>query len=424
MAKKQMITLLGAILFSSSLFSQTQSPAGQKKLSLPQAIQIALAKNQRAKANALRLEASKDQITASQLSAYAPSVHIGTSQDLQNSSNKSASASISVLLFDSFVREYRLQAQRCEYDKQEARINSTDALIPNTNGKVASSIAGTFIGLSASKSDLAFYENMLHAMEIIQKQAKSEKNINDIASRILTYTQAIQRIRSQYLIASRDYKFITTEDVPTNLENLQETIDSIDVPDDAQAAFEIALKKSPDIKMAELALKCDRLRAKAEKADAYGVKVSVSAGRSTDFNGHQNNSANINISKSFDFGTSSRLSATGKNLEAAENDFDGAKADIEKNLQNNYQALRDSEKLNASYNQILKQYEDKIRLAITNINKLGDAKIEILLSDLSTYSSMKMQNDMAIQSVIGLRISIQRDIGILFDSLAKRGLLN
>ncbi len=35
-----------------------------------------------------------------------------------------------------------------------------------------------------------------------------------------------------------------------------------------------------------------------------------------------------------------------------------------------------------------------------------------------------MQNDMAIQSIIGLRISIQRDIGILFDSLAKRGLMN
>lgn len=421
MTKKKIVLALSSLLFSMPVWAQTQS---SKKLSLPQAIQIALAKNQRAKANALRLEASKDQITASQLSAYTPSVQLGTSKDLQSSMNKSASISIGMLVFDSFAREYRLQAQRCEYDKQEARINSTDALSPNTNGKVASAIAGTFISLSATTSDLLLYQNMLKALQIIQAQAKSEKNKNDIAGRILNYTQAIQRIQSQYSISARDYQFITTEEVPTNFENLQETIESIDVPKDAQEAFAIALKKSPDIKMAELALKCDRLRSKAEKADAYGVKVSVSAGRSTDFNGHQNNSAHIIISKSFDFGMSSRLSSTSKNIEAAENDFDGTKADIENNLQNNYQSLRDSEKLNVSYNQILKQYEDKISSSISNITKLSEDKIEILLSDISTYNGMKMQNDMAIQSIIGLRISIQRDIGILFDSLAKRAAIN
>lgn len=385
------------------------------KMKLPQAIQTALDKNPKTQANEMRLKAEFERLNTQKQAAFLPRFGMQAMQDINDSSKKSGNINLNWNIFNSFSDYYRLQAQECNYKKQEAQYNSTDTFIKNTSGQIAGLVANYFLNLVNSRTELVTLANTMQFLEVLGKAGASTEQLIQIENMKNSYQVRIDQVNSNLAIAEQNYKYIVTEPAPEALENLEETIQSIKVPVNSDEAYEIGLEKSPEILTAKLGLLCLQLGHKATQALQRGVRVDVSAGTTSNFQGQRTNTGYIVISKSFGADTFTAGKSELHQIEAARLDLDGSIDDLKNNLFVNYKQLEGRTKAAQSYENNFKRIEKQIQDLLKN-GRASKEQIDLLLNLIGAYHGNWMNMSMTKQEIINLKFSIQRNIGILFET--------
>lgn len=385
------------------------------KLSLPEALQTALDKNPKTQANEMRLKAEFERLTTTKQTAYLPRLNVSVGQSLNDPTSKSGLVGINWNLFNSFSDYYRIKAQECNYKKQEAQYNSTDAFIKNTSGQIAGLVASYFINLTMNRSELLILNNVMTlidkslSLDITPEQQIQLENMRN------SYQVRIDSVQSNVTIAERNYQYIVTETAPDHIESLDETIQSIIIPVSSSEAYQIGLEKSPEILTVRLGLQCLRLSHKSTKAAQRGVRVDLTASRNTNFNDRQSNSVFITVSKSIGADTITGTQSEATQIEAAQLDMDGAVADLENNLFVNYKQLDGKLKSAASFEKNLNRISKQIQDLIEN-HSGNEREVDLLINLIGAYHGNWMNASSAKQEIINLKFSIQRNIGTLFES--------
>ncbi len=414
--------LLSVFLFGLSAVAQNANQNAiqstiQNKVSLQDAIQYALKNNPRTQANALRLQSAFEQLQAYKQSKFLPTASVGYSQNLQNPSEKSAKATINMNLFNGFADYYGIQAQECNYKLRESNLKSTNSQMQNTSGQIVGLVANNYINLVEIRQNQSFDKMTLEKLNQILPQAKNDEQKNSLENYISGTTISIQESVSDLQIAEANYKYVVNAEAPLMTDTFSEIMTKIEIPQNANQAFDISLEKSPEILSAKLSLECSQLSRKAERAGLYSARVDVSASRSTDFNGTNNGStsANLNITIPFDLGRMNSFKAGEKNMTATQLDLDDTIAEIKNSLNNNYIRLQSSQDVANTYEINYKNTELKINNYMSNLKTLNKDDINILISLLRTQQDQFYQLNSKQQTVINLKYGIQRNIGTLFD---------
>lgn len=392
-----------------------EAPSSQK-VSLPEAIQTALNKNPKTQANEMRLKSEFERLKTQKQATYLPRISVQATQGLNtvSSSSNSVSAGINWNLFNGFSDYYRLQAQECNYKRLEAQYNSTDAFIKNTSGQIAGLVSTYFINLTIYRGELITLANTLQFLDVLSgfeptsvQQIQIENLKNSLVARK-------SQVESNSAIAERNYQYVVTEPAPITVENLEETIQSIIIPNSSDEAFRIGLDKSPDVLAAQLGLKCLELDHQSSSAERRGVRVDLSLNTTKAFQDRRVNTGYITISKSIgvdDF-TASKSELT--KIEASRLDLDGTIDDLKNNLFVNYKELEGSTNLAQSYEKSFKQVEMQIQ-DILNTGHPTEKQIDLLISLIGSYHGYWMNTAYTKQEIINLKFSIQRNIGTLFE---------
>ena len=394
--------------------------ANTEKTSLPHAIQTALDKNPKTQANEMRLKAEFERITTQKQAAFLPRFGVQAMQDINDSSKKSAAVNLNWNIFNSFSDYYRLQAQECNYKKQEAQYNSTDAFIKNTSGQIAGLVANYFLNLANSRSELITLANTMLFLDALGKAGASAEQQIQIENMKNSYQVRIDQVSSNLAIAEQNYKYIVTEQAPETVENLDETIQSIQVPVNSEEAYQIGLDKSPEILTAKLGLQCLQLGHKATQASQRGVRVDVTAGTTTNFQDKRTNTAYIIVSKNFGVDTFTSGKSELSQIDAARLDLDGSIDDLKNNLFVNYKQLEGRTKAAQSYEKNFKRIEKQIQDVLEH-GRASKEQIDLLVNLIGAYHGNWMNMSMAKQEIINLKFSIQRNIGTLFETTKNNG---
>ncbi len=403
--------ILPALFLSLNAFSQTRT-------SLQDAIQFALKNNPRTQANALRLQAAFEKLQAYKQSVYLPTASVSYSQDLQNQSQKSARATINMNLFNGFADYYSIQAQECNYKLREASYKSTNTMMQNTSGQIVGLVANHYINLVDIRQNQLFDQMTLQKLTQILPYTKNEEQKNSIESYISSTKISLQESASDLQIAEANYKYIVNAEVPAETDSFSEVIDKIEIPLNAEKAFQISLEKSPEILSAKLSLECHQLSRKADRASLYSARVDISASKSTDFNGQNTGatSAMLNVTIPFDLGRINSYKADEKNITATQLDLDDTIAEIKNDLNSNYIRLKSSYDVALAYEENYRLNDQKINAYLTNLKNLKLEEINILNNLMRTQQGQFQMLNMKKQQVISLKYGIQRNIGTLFET--------
>ncbi len=404
------------VLFNSVCFSQS-------KVSLQDAIQLALQNNPRTKANAMRIEAALEQTKAFKQSALLPSVSSLYSQDLNKSysqdldvrRNKLASLSLNLNLFNGFSDYYQIKAQDCEYKKLVASYKSTNAFLQNTSGQIVGLVVDSYVSLVNNRADIDFNTKNVEFLNSILPYALNAEQKSLISEMINSAKIYVLESESNLKNSEANYKFIVNVDTPSSTDNLTEIISKIVIPSNSAESFEISLLKSPEILGAKLSLECQKLSYKSEKAQLYGPRVDFSVSRSTDFQGNRSTGAQIVISKSFDLGRFTANTASSKNLLATQLELDGTIAEVQNKLFNSHNRLISAEKTLSAY---IKNYTEAsmiIKSILANIKNITTEEMNILINLVGLQSSQLQIINSKKQEMVNIKYSIQREIGTLFE---------
>lgn len=411
MRQKSKFVFAASILLSLCSFAQ-------EKTSLQNAIQTALSNNPRTQANALRLQASFDRLKAYKQSVYLPTASVGYSQDLQTSKNRGGYASVNLNLFNGFADYYSIQARECNYKNLEASYNSTNTMMQNTSGQIVGLVVNNYVNLVSTRQHELFDVMTLARLKQILPVVKDIDQKTSVENFISSTEISIEESKSTLQIAEADYKYIVNSEVPLKTDSFSEIIAKIEIPNNAETAYEISLQKSPEILNARLSLECDQLSRKAERAGLYSARVDVSLSHNTDFNGANTNStsAMLNVSVPLDLGRISSYKAGEKNIQATELDLNATIASIKNDLNNDYIRLNSAIETSNTYELNFNDNENKIITYLQNIGQLKTEELKNLINLLRIQQGQFQMLSFKKQQIINLKYSTQRNIGTLFET--------
>ncbi len=413
------------------------SANGAGKVSLPEAIHIAFDKNKNSQANTLQLQASLKEIEALTRSSYLPRLNFGASQNLSqrsdiidssgDSQNKSASAfaSISLNLYNGGLDKLRIAQAQCSYDRQSAQFNSTDTQIQDTKGQIATVVAFTYLSIIQNFSEHDYYEMKKKMIDSLAPFAASTTETNRITNSLADIQILIAQNHDDLQILSNSYRDVVNEDVPKDLENLDETIVSIEIPKNPDLAFEIAKAKSPEIQTSEISVRCEEIGAKISQRQMYAPRVDLNARISQSNSATQpgsfesrarDRSIGLTLSVPFDFGQPIRSESSQLKLESAKKSLEAKLSKVQASLTNDFLRLRSLEKsasaYQANFEAIILQIEAAIKSVQAKQMTVGEA-LDLVNSMEGRFRNLNQTK----RSLIEKRFAIQRQIGTLFDSI-------
>jgi outer membrane protein TolC len=415
MLPQKMISSLTVMLFlTQSLFAQS-NPV---KVTIEDSIQTALKNNPRTQANALRLEAAFERLKAQKQYAYLPTASVGYSKDLGSSNSSSIDFNLRMNLFNGFADYYAIKAGECNYKRLEATYKSTNSFIQNTSGKIVGSVIDNYIELISVRQSLSTHEETLERLKMLLPFAKNIEQQTTIESQINTIQISMQQHASALKIAEGNYKFIVNSDVPQLTDTFDEVISKIEIPQNEAEAFEISLLKSPEILEAKLALECDRLSRKAERANLYSARIDLSLNQNKDLGGSssKSNSAQIVLNLPFSLGQQTSYNAGAKNIQATELDLNGTIDEIKNNLAKDYINLQSQLETANSYDTIYNSNEIKINTMLQNLPKLTLLELNVLVTLITNQRYQFETISYTKQRISNIKYSVQRNIGTLFET--------
>lgn len=407
-------------------------------VSLPEAIQTAFEKNQKTQANALQLEASLEDIQAMVKSSYGPRASIGMShthsknEDLLNQTDSKANAysgyaRISWNIFRGFADKYRIEHAKCNYSRQEAIYNSTDTQMRDTKGQIATSVSINYLLMVENASQMKFAKEKLAYIERLAPFTANSGEANRITNTRSDINIFIAELESSLAIIHNKYRDVVNDEIPAELDDLDGTINEIEIPADANASYLIALEKSPEIKSAQLNAECEGLSLKATKAENLGVSLDgswgVSRGGGSSNPGSEYKGTNkylqLSLSVSIGPGKENRKNAEALRLESARTQQEGVLSGIKTTLTNDYLrlagAIASVQAYQNSYDTVKSQLEAAVKRVETNQGTVTEA-----LDLLGPLEGRYWRLNQSKRSVIDNKFSIQRQIGTLFDGVLAR----
>lgn len=402
-------------------------------LTLQEAIKISLENNPKTIANQLRVKAQEDRLNAQKLNWY-PKLTLTTGYEVsksrynsQDSGSQSGRVGIStsVTLYDGGANSYAVQAAAADLKATEARYSSSNALIANTRGSIAKLVKDAYVSLIQISEQKKYLSSLGETLQVFLSAAKTDDQKSLVKQGISDLRTSLTDIEASYLAALNDFKYFSTIPAPASLQTFEEAISSLVIPRSADEAFQIALQKSPNIKLAEYELESAQLKYKADKADAYSPRVTLSSSvqrgaNANDGSHSQNSSASIgiNIRYTLDSSAGYRNAATEKNMEASQRDKDGAIDQVRYEIDTVYPHLKNQQQIYLLQLENLHTTEEALRQFVAKIKAGQEVDINFgvtnILEPLRQYTvaCLKLKID-----ILNTRFNIQRSVGTLFDSV-------
>lgn len=425
--------------FSLTLAIGLISPSSFAQMSLQEAMRTSFEKNPVSQAGDLRIEAAEERARGAWLDML-PSGSVSLSKDFSHSKynsdgvtvksksrNQSWSATLSVNLFRGGADLHSAKAADLNVKALAASNNSTDSRSPHTRGFLASNVFFSYLTLVATRSDIKFYGEQIQILNLIldskltaDEKLQVQSNIEDLKTKIIQIGSSEKKAVSKF----EDYVKVPC---PAHLQNFDEIAKSLAIPETAEKAFEIALEKSPELNRAKLDLEIAQHNQAAQKARSYSPSVNayVQNGGSDSFSLNESRSrgtsAGLSVSIPLGISSSSYNSATAKEIQALHKDFDRILDDMRFEIINDtYPELINAIKLD----QLYQERYGKLVLQMNDILKRiesGDAvKLDYILSVYFQTQNLFSKISENKISITSSKFSIQKTIGILFESVGLR----
>ena len=421
------IYFLLPILVSSSLHA----------LTLQEAIKISIDTNPKTVANQLRVQAMEDRLKAQKLS-WLPTVTTTLGTDLSRSKyssemldrssssrENSVGASTSFKLYDGGADKFATLEAEANLKAMKARYSSSNALIPNTRGSIAREVIDAYAGLLEvieQQKYLGFISGVLQTYatafrgdDLVVVQQK----INDLKTSNI-------KINFNHEQALKDFKYFTTVEAPAaaELDTIQQAIQSLVIPANADEAFRIALDKNPNIKMAEYDVESSQYGYEAGRARRNSPQISLQASTNRSL-GNTNDTLNrsgrasigVYLSYTLDAKKSHFDAASVKTLEAAKNDLSAMTKETKYTIETFYPNLENQENVFRSQLENLKSADDSLNQILAKIKAGQTVDINVALNVLSAHQQYTYQSITQQVSILYTRFNIQRSVGTLFDNL-------
>lgn len=430
-------TTLLVILSMSLTLSNTVAFAKEPgQVGLLEAVRIALSENPKIRANDKTLEAMTLRVEALKMSRY-PSIHLGASSSFDNGStydgfqsnsynnrSTSKSASLNWTVYDGGALKNRIESAKCSFKERQASFNSTNTMMRNTQGQIASVVVENYVSLVEARENIKFTESLLQILSTLRSAAKSQGEILEVENFISNLTLNLEQLKAEELKAARNYEYVVTEAAPTNVESFQSMIDSLIIPKNPDEALQIALEKSPEIKTARYQIDCNRLEYKSAKASAYSPKVSLSVGydrsnQNLSGSGYNSQGASVGISirMNLDPGSSSELKAQRKEIDSAQENLDGTIADTKHDLDSNYPDLQNSIRFADLHNQNFMKNQAIVQQYLQDIADHKSVSVSDALKQVSNMTGSWHSHSREVSRVLNKKFQIQKSVGTLFENL-------
>lgn len=416
---------------SAELFEPLNQPVG-----LLETVRVALELNPKIRANDKTLEAMALRVKALKQSRLPHlSLRASTSLDhgrmndgFQNSSyrNTYSSAGISLdwNLFDGGAQKKRIESAECSFKERQSSFNSTNTMIRNTQGQIASVVVENYVSLVEARENIVFTDKTLGMLEKLRAAAKTQGEILEADNFIANMELNLEQLRADEVKAARNYEYVVTQSAPTSVQSFSEMIDSLVIPMTVHEALQIALEKSPEIQTARYQIECSRLRLQSAKASAYSPKVDLSVGydrmdQDLDDSTYNTRGASIGLSirMNFDPGSSSELKAQKKEIGSAQENLDGTLADTKHHLETDYPDLRNSIRFADLHQRNFSTNQNSVLQYISDIDSNKPVSVTDALKQVDSMIKSWYSYRRETARVLNKKFQIQKTVGTLFENL-------
>ncbi len=437
----KMTSLIVTMSMSLTAFASQDSVQDSTGRGLQNAIKTALEKNPKIKSNDKTLEAMVMRVESTKLSQL-PSLGLsistsrsqGTAYDSSNpdlqdyrNSRRGSEVTLNWNVFDGGAKRKKIKSMECSFKERQAQFNSTNTLVRNTQGQVASAVVLHYISLTKAQENVKLTQQILAALAKIRTIAKTDGQILQIENLINSSNLELQTFQAAVTSSANNFEYVVTEPPPIQLDTFQQIIDSLTIPESPTAAMTIALEKSPEIKTARFQIECMRLRYESARAEIYSPRVDVSVGKSY---GNQNvntltgrtsgsggTTAGITLTMGLNAGSSGELNAQLKDIESAQDNLDGTVADTKHEIDLGYPELANSINFAESYKRNYISSQANIQKYLLDIDAHHPAPAEDIVKELFNLENNFLAYQRYTIIVLNAKFQIQKTVGTLFESL-------
>ncbi len=411
----------------------TLSASTSYAIGLKEAIKSAIQNNPRTAAIDLRMQAMQDRKKAQYMDLF-PSLNISSSAyqstnqmngaGTTRSSGRSNSVGMSLNLYNGGADVESLRASEERLQAADAEYNSSNSRIPNTRGSFAISVFEAYIGLVENYEQKSFVVDLGKKLEFLKKASLNEEESKTLEQRINDLQTAIVNVDFGISEAQKDFTYFTTLPAPqaSSLESLDQLRKGLNIPANAEQAFQIAMNKSPDIQSMNHRLAAETHEREADKRRMFRPRVDLNASyndsnsRSNGSDPTQSRGTYVGVSVTYTIGAGSvyRNRAGNKELEATRSERDATLADVQYSLNSRYQALENLERVYSLQQKNLQQADARIADIFRKIEQGSDVQFKDMIAAIDMRSSYWQSNLQLKRNLVSAHFNLQRTIGTLF----------
>lgn len=427
---------LSLIVTTLLIISTGLTSYGQTPISLQEAIKTAFIRNPITKANELQLEAAQDRARAAQRRIL-PQGSISISRSLskvtttidgfpvtENVHYQGSSVSLSINLFRGGQDYYNAKAARVEAQTLEAINNSTDALLPDTKGALAHKVFDAYLELVANdfRSQLQIFRRQ--SLEKFRPWATHPDSADEINRKIEQTNNTLARLETEETKYRLEFIYHVKPDSPHfQLQGLDDVIQSLVIPDTSTEALEVALRKSPELAVANGQLQVARYRLLAQEGGAR-PQVDLSLSKSLDRMAgspsyrSRGSTAAISASLPIDLGVDDFISAERKEVAAKAEGVTKVRDRLTFQIRDSlYPDFISHSKLDPSYQQARESNRHQLQKFLDDADNGRSFSMDAAIKVLESYEEaalITLQNKL---NLVSRKFAIQKNLGTLFENL-------
>ncbi len=410
-------------LFSSLAAAQSGAPA-----TLKESIHRAFRNNPITNSNKKIIEAEEIGLEALK-QAQLPSIVTSASQG-QNygatgtSKDRSLFIGLSVNLYRGGADQYRLEAAEAQLAAQKARIESTDPLLPNTNGQLANQVYAAFLEISIYEESIEFAKE---ATRLLQRALPfyGPDGQTQIQTQLTDLEDSEKKDFALKMGAQKEFYFNVLENPSEEIQALNEIRLSLVVPSSKEEAVRVGLKNSPTILASQFEKEAARLRYEANKRQNNSPSIDFSVGRS---HGHSQDPSSIrsssastraSVSLNYQWGIANgtRLQGELKRLEATDLILEGEVRKIRHKIETLFDDLISYENFISNFDQRMRSERAALEQLLIKLENRQPVDIQVLLDKYGAYMGAKSNWINYQINAVETRFSLQQALGTLFENL-------
>lgn len=318
---------------------------------------------------------------------------------------------------------YRQESMKAAVAAQKARIDSTDILLPDTNGQLASDVFSSFMSLSANSEGIRIVDDANIIIESF-RQYLDQDSKSQIETLLADLEQTRRENVADRLKARETFIYLVLEPPAEQIQTVQQLRESLKVPSTASEAIEIGLQKSPSIVALNYDLEAARFKFEADRLQSTRPSIDLSVGRShqRSISGGQTYNSNTNqiiLSMNYSWGVSTATENDSQRLRvnALELKRESEQRKIRNRIESGYTSLKSDEEFMAQYQQRANFEYQSLEAMLKQLSQGQKVKIEIILDKLKAYIDARSNWTHYTMAGCNRRFALQQAIGTLFDNL-------